>query len=199
MYFCGLGAVPVDSGSVFCYVVVMSYQDNCLSGVVGSFDENWERERIEMWFWRDRYMRHQEVRLDENGKIIFDHFWGPTLEEWKEAEERRVAYEKDIENRLKNWRPPSVDDIIKSSVNQFKQGVKIEKQQFVYEWSMEYLQKEGIKLAHICVSDPKRRLGVAHFDMLKFMKAYDIEFDGATYKVGDKSYILMDLLETDKT
>lgn len=22
MYFCGLGAVPVDSGTVFCYVVV---------------------------------------------------------------------------------------------------------------------------------------------------------------------------------
>lgn len=200
--------VPVDSGTVFCYVMDMKrynpvYDNGCLSGVEGSHDENWERARIEEWFWRDRFDRRLEVRLDENGKIIFDRSWGLSIEEQKAAEEmrkaeeeRRKAKEKEIEERLKNWRPPTADDIIKSSVSQFKQGVKIEDQRFKYEWSMEYLQRNGIRLAHVSIVDSKYRLGVAYFDMLKFMKAYDIVFDGASYVVDGKTYILMDMLES---
>ena len=96
--------------------------------------ENFKEFDKDFWAWR--YMTHQEVKLDKDGKIIFDEkYWPKRIADLREIE--RIEREK--EEEVKNWKVPTVADIIMSSVNQFINGVAFENQLFTYKFTQQYV------------------------------------------------------------
>lgn len=172
------------------------YDSDCLSGVCHTdFDDEFYRAwRFHRNFWNQRYWLHQEAYLTPDGKIDFDRggLWGPSIEETRK--ERRLRDE--ATKRLEVWREPTAQDIVNSSVRQFKEGKKLEDQFFEYEYSMQYLKDNNLKLCIYKITDPDRRLGFTRFYMNKLFKAFDIEFDGSTFKYDGKTELLMDLMES---
>lgn len=97
--------------------------------------ENFKEFDKDFWVWR--YMTHQEVKLDKDGKIIFDEkYWPKRIADLREIE--RIEREKE-EEEVKNWKVPTVADIIMSSVNQFINGVAFENQLFTYKFTQQYV------------------------------------------------------------
>ena len=152
--------------------------------------ENFREFDKDFWTWR--YMTHQEVKLDKDGKIIFDKkYWPERVADLREIE--RIEREK--EEEVKNWKVPTIADIIMSSVNQFINGVAFENQLFTYKFTQQYVNASGMNYHQYDIVEGYHIKEDNYFIWLRFpMKEYmewnKITFDGEYYTFNGKSVSL---------
>ena len=173
-------------------------------------DEDWtyreldDAQTFEKFFWDYKYFAKQEVHINKDGKLCgLTDYWGEDVRITREREEQRARYKAEMEAKVKAWKPPTVADIINSSVDQFVEGKALTDQYFVYEFSQSWIsancQQMNTNYHQFAVREGYHIKENEYFIKLRFpMREYlewnKIEFDGSKYTFNGKSVLLKDLM-----
>lgn len=147
-------------------------------------------------FWHDRIISHrQEVYLTKDGKIDYKRSgWPERIFDIREREARELRCIQQGKEDIKNWKVPTVADIIMSSVNQFLAGVKFRDQYFTYKFPQEYVLNSGMAYRSYIHKEDKDFVWLK-FPMKEYMEWNKIGFDDSYYTFNGKSVLLKDLMK----
>ena len=177
-------------------------------------DRDWEYhapdtfESFDKFFWKYKYYAHQEVHLTKDGKLdCREPYWDESISVTREREERIAARKRAKEAEVAAWKPPTVADIINSSVDQFIANIKFRDQVFKYKFSQSWLAANCQQLnANYHIYAVRKGFAVdedeyfinLQFPMGDYMKLNNIDFDGNRYTFNGKSVLLKDLIGDEK-
>lgn len=173
--------------------------NNALCGVVYCGDDDeyeyertsrqalWQWRRFHSRFWAERYRRKIELKLDADGKPIYDEdAWGMSIETQKEIDA---------------WQYPTPEEIIDVVAFLVLKNIPFEQQYYAdkFPWRAVNNWGEGTGRYRECRCryeyKEERHWCWLRIPMNEMLTMNGIQFDGQTFTVGASKYELIDVMK----